>query len=308
MREGEGEHLAEILALAGADEGAVLQGRVFIGRRRARSADEEVRPGDEVHIAAKARTAMPATLLLDEDGLVAADKPADVATIPGHDAGSESLLATVARTLGVHPLTLHPTSRLDRGVSGVVIFARTPGAAERLRAAREQGRYTRRYVAIAAGVPVPPDGEWSASIGRAADPQHRAVGGRDAVHALTRYATVATSGAWGLLALEPVTGRTHQLRVHAAHAEAPLLGDRFYGGPTRATRPSGSVLSFGRIALHAARVRVPREDGRVIEVSSPVPEVLRDWWRTGGGEDSAWERALEDRPLTDLEQRRCARG
>jgi len=251
-----------------------------------------VRPGDELHIAPRARAAMPATLLLDEDGLVAADKPADVTTIPGHDAASESLLATVARTLGVHPLTLHPTSRLDRGVSGVVLFARTPGAAERLSAARERGEYTRRYVAIAASPPAPPSGEWTASIGKAADPKHRAVAGRDAVAALSRYATVASAGAWTLLALEPVTGRTHQLRVHAAHAGAPLLGDRVYGGPSRATRPSGSVLSFGRIALHAARVRVPRDDGTALEVSSPVPTVLREWWRAGGGEDDAWDAAL----------------
>jgi 23S rRNA pseudouridine955/2504/2580 synthase/23S rRNA pseudouridine1911/1915/1917 synthase len=118
------------------------------------------------------------------------------------------------------------------------------------------------------------------------------------VPALSRHATVARADAgaqgWALLALEPVTGRTHQLRVHAAHAGAPLLGDRVYGGPSRVTLASGSVVVFDRIALHAARVRVPRADGSMLEVGAPVPPLLREWWQKGGGNDDAWDRALGD--------------
>ncbi len=291
----DGTRLAGVLARAGADLEAVRDGRVFIGRKRARSGDDVVRPGDEVHISSpKAEAVAPATLLADEDGLVAADKPADLATIPDHTDAASSLLASVARALGCAPELLHPTSRLDRGVSGVVIFARSEAAAERLRAARERGTYGRRYVAIAATPPAEGRGDWDVAIGRAqTDPRHRAAGGRDAATALSRFAVVGRAAAWALLALDPVTGRTHQLRVHAAHASAPLLGDRVYGGPTRATLPSGRVLSFDRIALHAARVRVPRGDGSILEVRSAVPAVLRDWWRAGGGEDAAWEAALE---------------
>jgi 23S rRNA-/tRNA-specific pseudouridylate synthase len=281
-----------VLARAGVEPDAVGEGRVFVGRRRALSHDEAVGVGEEVHVAPKGRALGGATLLFDAEGLVAADKPADVATIPGHDAASESLLSAVARTLGVHPLTLHPTSRLDRGVSGVVVFARTSAAADRLAAARERGLYSRRYVAIATTAPEPPAGLWNAPLGKAADPRHRAVSGRDAVPAESRYVTVARAGAWALLSLEPVTGRTHQLRLHASHAGAPLLGDRVYGGPTRATLPSGSVLAFGRIALHAARVRVPRADGSVVEIVSPIPAELRGWWRAAGGEDGAWAAGL----------------
>ena len=102
----------------------------------------------------------------------------------------------------------------------------------------------------------------------------------------THYAVVALAPPYALLALSPVTGRTHQIRVHASHAGAPLLGDRAYGGPARATLPSGRVLAFDRIALHAARVTL---DGTVIE--SPVPEKLRALWLALGGDGAAWEKA-----------------
>jgi RluA family pseudouridine synthase len=294
VRRGDGTKLDEVLRKAGVVDDAVAEGRVFVGRRRALAADEAVEPGDELHIAPKGDVVGLAGVLFADDGLVAVDKPAEVTTIPGHDSASESLLAMVARSLRVHPMTLHPTSRLDRGVSGVVVFARTAEAAERLRVARTEGAYARRYVAIASKAPSPERGEWAFAIGRGNDPRLRTVDGRDAVPALSRYATVARGGAFALLALDPVTGRTHQLRVHAAHAGAPLVGDRAYGGPTRATLGNGCVLSLARVALHAARVRVPRADGTIVEVCAPVPEAMKAWWRAAGGEEAAWDRAMEE--------------
>jgi 23S rRNA-/tRNA-specific pseudouridylate synthase len=293
VREGEGTRLSEVLLRAGADAAALAEGRVFVGRKRARSGDEPVRVGDEVFVARVVAALAPVTLLFDEDGLVAAEKPADSVTIPDH-AGSESLLTSVARALGVDPSTLHATSRLDRGVSGVVVFARTDKAAAWLKEARERGVYDRRYIAIATRAPEPASGEWDAPIGRAKDPRHRAAHGKEPAPALSRYAAVALAGAWAMLALEPVTGRTHQLRVHASHAGAPLLGDRVYGGPVRVTSPRGSVLSLERIALHAARVRLPRRRGGTLTLEAPVPDALRTLWKAGAGEDDAWARALLD--------------
>jgi 23S rRNA-/tRNA-specific pseudouridylate synthase len=93
-----------------------------------------------------------------------------------------------------------------------------------------------------------------------------------------------------MLALEPVTGRTHQLRVHAAHANLPLLGDRSYGGPMRETMSDGRVLRFDRIALHAARVALRGDESLIL--SAPVPVRLRAWWDALGGDPSAWDQAL----------------
>jgi 23S rRNA pseudouridine1911/1915/1917 synthase len=174
-------------------------------------------------------------------------------------------------------------------VSGVVVFALERDAAERLQRLRESHAYVRRYLAIAARAPEASEGKWDVPIGRAKDPRHRAANGRDPAHAVTHFAVAARSATspFVLLALAPVTGRTHQLRVHASHAGAPLLGDRAYGGPARATLGSGRVLAFDRIGLHAARVTI---EGMVID--SPVPEKLRAAWLALGGDGEAWEKAL----------------
>ncbi|HEY5242853.1 MAG TPA: RluA family pseudouridine synthase [Polyangiaceae bacterium] len=291
VRSGDGTTLREVLSRAGADAGAISDGRVFIGLRRARRDDELVKAGDVVHVAAP----LPddervATLLWNAEDFVAADKPAGIPTIPDHAGSAHALITAVAHALGVEPSRLHATSRLDRDVSGVVVFTRTPEAAERLARARSEGTYERRYVAVAVHAPADHAGAWDAPIGRALDARLRAVGGRDPVAATTRYRVVelAPRGE-AMLAVAPVTGRTHQIRVHAAHAGAPLLGDRAYGGPSRVTLPTGRVLEPGRVALHAARVVVPGQDGSPVVVASPIPVELGTLWSALGGDAVAWE-------------------
>jgi RluA family pseudouridine synthase len=283
----------ELLRNAGVDDGtAVREGRVFRGRKRVTSGDEPLEPGEALEIAAPepSHAVPPVRILLHERDLVAAEKPAGIPTIPDLAGSSQSLIARVADRLAMEPARLHPTSRLDQGVSGVVFFALTRAAVERLSRARAEGTYERRYLAVAVRSPSPERGRWDAPIGRARDPRLRAVRGRDAVPSLTRYAVTATtrSGAV-MLALAPVTGRTHQIRVHAAHAGAPLLGDRDYGAPTRTTLPTGRVVELRRVALHAARVVVPDANGRPMVARSPVPQELEELWSALGGDPAAWE-------------------
>jgi len=280
VREGDGATVDAIVARAGGDATALDEGRVFVGRSRARRGDG-VNVGDTVRIAERRAVAATVTVLHDDAGLVAVDKPAGIPTIPDSHDAEGSLLVRVARAIGVEPDALHATSRLDRGVSGVVVFAKTARAREELQDARSSGRYFRLYAAIAARAPSPPEGEWTARIGRARDARKRAVDGRDATDARTRYRTIASAAA-ALLAVEPVTGRTHQIRVHASHAGAPLLGDRDYGGPRSLTLSSGKVLALDRVALHCAHVRV---EGR-LDVHAPIPETLRAWWTALGGPDT----------------------
>jgi 23S rRNA-/tRNA-specific pseudouridylate synthase len=291
VRPDDGHTVREVLARAGADDDAVSDGRVFVGRRRVRGGDEPVRGGDVLSIAPRnVAERQSATLLVQAGDLVAADKPAGIPTIPDHAGSSHALIAAVARALGVDAARLHATSRLDREVSGVVLFALSKAAAERLLRARAEGTYQRRYLAIAARPPVTERGTWDTPIGRAPDARLRMAHGRDPADATTRYAVVAHApGGQAMLAVAPTSGRTHQIRVHAAHAGAPLLGDRAYGGPARITLPSGRVIEPGRIALHAARVVVPGEDGAPLVVTSPVPPELASLWSALGGEAAAWE-------------------
>jgi 23S rRNA-/tRNA-specific pseudouridylate synthase len=92
-----------------------------------------------------------------------------------------------------------------------------------------------------------------------------------------------------VLALAPVTGRTHQIRVHASNAGVPLVGDVAYGGAARLTLASGRVIAPGRVALHAARVVVPDERGEPMVFAAPVPTELVELWSSLGGEPAAWE-------------------
>ena len=224
---------------------------------------------------------------------MAVDKPAGIPTIADHAGAAHSLQTLAARTLGVDPRRIHPTSRLDRDVSGVVVFATSPAGAERLVQARALGTYSRRYVALVARSVAPVSGAWTAAIGRASDPRLRQVDGRKSVPARTLYRVCAeTPQGPALLAVAPETGRTHQIRVHAAHAGAPLVGDRAYGGPVRITLVNGRVIAPARIALHAARVVVPDDRGRPWVIVSPIPETLLVLGQALGVGRAEWDGAV----------------
>lgn len=284
--------LAEVFANIGLDAAAgrlaLADGRVFVGRVRAQRPDHAVEAGAEVLVhPAREEARLPDPFVLQHGGgVLVVDKPAGIPTVPDTVGAQGSLLDYAARAIGRARDELHPTSRLDRDVSGVVTFALDDRAAELLARAREEGSYTRRYVAIAAGE-LPDAARWAWAIDRARDPRlRRAVTEKTSAGkpSATRMRVVARSqvgrARFALLALAPETGRTHQIRVHASAAGAPLVGDRDYGGPTRLSTATGKVLPFGRIALHCARVEVrssqgPSHGNCIVQAASPVsPELV----------------------------------
>jgi len=247
---------------------AIDEGRVFIGKKRAKRGDV-VRDASEVRVRDKRDIEAPVVFLHRAKDLVAVDKPAGIATVPDTRDAHNSLVHRVARALSMRADSIHVTSRLDRGVSGVVVFALTDEARDSLQNARTSGLYFRRYVAIASRAPSPPEGEWTAPI--------------DGKPSRSRYRVVASTPRGALLHVEPITGRTHQIRIHASGVEAPLLGDTKYGGTRTLVLPSGKVLPLERIALHCAHVRV---EG-LVDARAPIPIVLRDWWTALGGDATA---------------------
>jgi 23S rRNA-/tRNA-specific pseudouridylate synthase len=191
---------------------------------------------------------------------------------------------------------LHPTSRLDAEVTGLVTFARTKEAIAALREARKKGRYGRGYIALALGVPAAEEGEWEKSIAiDPRDPRSRVAlpmggSGNRAQTARTVYQVRARVTAASALWLTPHTGRTHQLRVHAADAGLPLLGDARYGGPKRVVLDDGRVVTARRTMLHCAWLRIPSVRGtELLSLHAEVPDDFAKVWRALGGEEAALE-------------------
>jgi len=180
----------------------------------------------------------------------------------------------------------HATSRLDSQVSGLVTFALTREANQHLLAARHAGTYERVYLGITV-CDVPNDlGVWTWPI--SIDPRsakRRVAGpGRGERAALTRYEIVARTGNGTLLRLRPETGRTHQLRVHAAAAGTPLFGDHVYRAARRRVLADGSVVAARRVMLHCARVSFPSpfSQGRM-RLAAPIPADMTGVWLALGG-------------------------
>ena len=235
-------------------------------------------------------------------GLLFVDKPAGLQTEP--DARTtDTLLSRLSSQLHEPTTRLHALSRLDTGVSGVVTIGLSADACRLVQGWREQGRFRRRYLGLvtsprgASDAPGsdPRIGAWSESIGRASG-SLRSVNGRNPEPAHTDYARVAsavlpraTPSALHLLALAPLTGRTHQLRVHCTAHGLPLLGDRAYGGASRFIADNGAVTALDRIALHAAWVELPLS--APFRIEAPTPAFLLDIWRAFAGEPGAFEEA-----------------
>lgn len=220
--------------------------------------------------------------------LLVVEKPSGLATTSPE--GGECLVSQVRAELVPKGL-LHPSSRLDREVSGMVTFALTKRGNMALMEARRHGRYVRRYLALTVRSPEPLEGDWTERIAISQrDPRQRVVvEGDRGKTAHTRYQVYATSSAGPvLLSLFPQTGRTHQLRVHASHGGAPMLGDPHYGGPRRTVLGDGRVVVHRRVMLHCFELKLPNPAGvrpaEDLALRSAPPEDFVSCWRALGGE------------------------
>jgi len=209
-------------------------------------------------------------------------------------------LVTHANRLDPKAPRLHPTSRLDAEVSGLVTFARTPLATRELIEARNTKVYHRRYLAItSSALDMGLAGEWTGRIGICPrDPRRRlADEGKAQKDARTFYRFGECAGPGRLLHLWPDTGRTHQLRVHAQAAGVSLFGDLHYGGDKRWTLPSGRVVRAGRTMLHCYALVIPAigRSGK-LELRCPPPDDFTLVWSRLGGQQHALG-ALDNEPV-----------
>ncbi len=223
-------------------------------------------------------------VLHEDDWVIAIAKPAGLPTQggPGIRRHVDRLAAALRR--GPDDETPRLVHRLDRETSGVLLLARTAEAAARLAASLRSRQVEKLYWAVAAGVPRPGAGEIAAPLRkRSRDAGARVVVDPAGKSARSRYRVVARAGdrfAWVKLA--PLTGRTHQLRVHLAHIGHPILGDRLYGYGD-AGNAAGGLLRPG-LHLHARRIRLPHpaDPTRLLDIRAPLPPHMRSLWEELG--------------------------
>lgn len=204
-----------------------------------------------------------ATVLHVDQWLVAVSKPSGELVHPGWARGEPTTMSRVRDALGQH---VFPAHRLDRGTSGVVLFARDKASARALQAVWPT--VEKHYLALVRGTP--------AETGTIDHPVKKGEDGPDRVPAVTRFTRVAVSSRarCSLVAAIPETGRLHQIRRHFKHISHPLIGDVRYGKGA-INRSFRADYGLHRLALHAAQVDfVHPITGERLLVVAPLPADL----------------------------------
>lgn len=166
--------------------------------------------------------------------MLIASKPAGQLAVPGRGADKQDCLSARIREIFTDALVVH---RLDMATSGLMVFARGEAMQRRLSMMFQRREIEKRYVAVCAGQMEPDSGEIALPL--AIDWPNRPKCKVDLIHgkpSLTRFRVLDISETQSRLALEPVTGRTHQLRLHLAAIGYPILGDALYGDAHSAPR------------------------------------------------------------------------
>ena len=198
-------------------------------------------------------------ILYEDAEFLVIDKPAGLAVHPGPKTPRSLDDHLDELRLGYHRRP-QPAHRLDRDTSGCLLLARNPRALKQVQRLFEEGAIEKTYVALLGGV-VEGEGVIDTPLAKASSREKgwRMVADPGGKPALTRWKAVEQLGNCTLVEFRPATGRTHQLRIHAAHALVPILGDPVYGQGGTAMR------------LHAMRLAFGWKQDRRISAEAPLP-------------------------------------
>jgi 23S rRNA pseudouridine955/2504/2580 synthase len=230
-----------------------------------------------------------------DDDIIAINKPPGLPVQGGTkvERHLDGMLDALRFEASERPRLVH---RLDKETSGVLVLARSVEAAAWLARAFRGKDVIKTYWALVAGVPQPRRGRIDLAVAKRASDEDAGERVRpdpeDGKPASTLYAVVdnaSRTAAW--LALRPLTGRTHQLRVHCAALGTPILGDAKYGGSKAFLRglPDGKVLQ-----LHAYSIVVPRRSGRSLSLAAPLSDAARGAWSFLGFDPASWRDPFAD--------------
>jgi tRNA pseudouridine32 synthase/23S rRNA pseudouridine746 synthase len=203
-------------------------------------------------------------LLYEDPDLIAVCKPVGISSIPERDLAVSSVRTLLEKQLGTRLYTVH---RLDKEVSGVMLFARTADAHRYLNAAFFDRNVKKTYIALVHGVIAPDSGTIDAPI-RQFGSGRMGVDAKNGKPSITRYKILERRDQFTLVEAYPLSGRRHQIRVHFYHIGHPIAGDTRYGKNLEQER-------FKRIMLHALKIEWKKKDGMEMAVKAEVPEEFR---------------------------------
>ncbi len=212
---------------------------------------------------------LPIDILYEDEDILVVSKPPYMPTHPSHDHYTDTLANAVAYHYKVNEISakFRPITRLDRNTSGIVLIAKTAYAASKLSSQMQKGTLSKEYIAICEGE-VPE----AFSVGRPIKRENESVITRtvcetgEGQEAYTEFERISTCGSASLLRVRPITGRTHQIRVHLASEGSAILGDDLYGVPS-------PLIS--RHALHAVSLSFEHPNGKEMRVCAPVPDDMQ---------------------------------
>ncbi|TMG02236.1 MAG: RluA family pseudouridine synthase [Chloroflexi bacterium] len=236
------------------------------------SVNVTIPPPETIELAPEA---IPLTIIYQDGDIIVLDKPAGLTVhpAPGHPSGTlvNALLAACPDLQGIAG-TLRPgiVHRLDKDTSGLMVVAKNYRAQRALQHQLKEREVRKTYLALVKGVPSPREGTIGAPIGRHPKNRKKMAVVADGRESTTRYRVreEIAGGKYSLLEVEPVTGRTHQIRVHLAAIGHPVVGDATYGR---------SSESIGRQFLHAHKLAFAMPlGGRTVEFVSPLSADLRE--------------------------------
>lgn len=229
--------------------------------------------------------ALRAMILFEDKKVIVLNKPAGLAVQGGSGVTRhvDGMLEALRNSKGEKPRLVH---RIDRDTSGILVIAKTRGAAQRLTASFRERDTRKVYWALVKGVPKKREGRISSWLVKeqTSDGDRMRIarhGEPDSDHAISDYRIVEAAGqrmAW--LEMEPQTGRTHQLRVHALSMGCPIVGDPKYSDDDPNWEFPGGIQK--KLHLHARRIEIPHPDGGVVKVTAPLPPHMVQSWNLLG--------------------------
>ncbi len=226
-------------------------------------------------------------ILFEDNKVIAFNKPAGLAVQGGSgiNRSVDSMLESMRDAKGQKPRLVH---RLDRDTSGVLIVARTRSAAADLTKSFRHRNTQKTYWALVFGVPRKREGRISTYLVKEQTPDGDRMrvgkhGERGADHAVTHYRVIdANPRRVSWVEFQPVSGRTHQLRIHSQSIGHPIIGDPKYFDIDNWDPPGGIQK---KLHLHARNIRIPHPDGGMVDVTAPLPQHMQQSWNLLGLEE-----------------------